>query len=241
MSKLSGKTTIFIAAAALLLLLVILFLWPDGESDPAVPVPEPVAETSPAEPSLPALEESDAFVWQEISQLADLSGIARWRGVDYLLQRTVGIVASAAEGRVVRKQLEVFGPDAPFPVLRKGNDLYMDPAGYRRFDGLAQFAGALDAERTVAAYRGLEPLVREAYRQLGRQEPVLTAVQDAIVKVLQAPLVQGDIQLLRKSVVYSYQDPALESLDPIARQMIRMGPDNTRIIQKKLQEIKELL
>jgi hypothetical protein len=40
--------------------------------------------------------------------------------------------------------------------------------------------------------------------------------------------------------MYKYADPKLERLNAVSKQMIRMGPRNTRIIQKKLDEI-ELL
>lgn len=246
MSKLSGKTIVIIAAAAALVLLLILFLMRDKEPQPVAPVPQP----APAEEAdtqltkLPPLEESDEFAWSEITMMSGIvgtAGIDQWRPVDNLLLRVVGITANAAEGQVVRKQLEVFGPDAPFPVMRKGNELYMDPAGYRRFDGPVQFLARQSPELVVALYNTLEPLLQMAYRQLGRQGPVKAVVKNAIGRVLQAPLIETDIPLLRKSVVYHYKDPALESLDPVARQMLRVGPDNTRLIQEQLRRINNLL
>ena len=39
------------------------------------------------------------------------------------------------------------------------------------------------------------------------------------------------------SVTYKFADPALESLTPVQRQFLRMGPRNVRIIQGKLREI----
>ena len=235
-------TKIIVGVAAAVLLISLLLWWQGDEPEPPVSAVAPAAQTPAAlEPALPSLEESDPLAWQEISQLAAAERIARWQGISYILQRGTAILTSAAEGRVERKQVEILGPDAPFPVLRRGHDLYLDPAGHRRFEPLAQLISGLDAESTVAAYRRLEPLMQKAYEQLGRQGPMHEAVREAIGRVLRAPLVEQDIMLLRKSVVYKYKDPALESLDAVARQMIRMGPDNTRTIQAKLREINELL
>jgi len=40
--------------------------------------------------------------------------------------------------------------------------------------------------------------------------------------------------LERNSIHYKFADQQLEALNPVHKQMLRMGPDNTRIIQNKL-------
>jgi hypothetical protein len=37
--------------------------------------------------------------------------------------------------------------------------------------------------------------------------------------------------------MFAFEDPALESLSPPQRQLLRMGPRNARIVQQKLREI----
>jgi len=37
--------------------------------------------------------------------------------------------------------------------------------------------------------------------------------------------------------MYEYEDVRLEMLSPVQKQMIRMGPKNTRAIKRKLSEI----
>jgi hypothetical protein len=37
--------------------------------------------------------------------------------------------------------------------------------------------------------------------------------------------------------MYTFEDPALESLTPGQRHLLRMGPRNTRLIQQKLREM----
>jgi hypothetical protein len=59
--------------------------------------------------------------------------------------------------------------------------------------------------------------------------------------ILAAPARDGQIALERHSVHYKFADQQLEALNPIHKQMLRMGPDNTRIIQNKLRLFVESL
>ncbi len=40
---------------------------------------------------------------------------------------------------------------------------------------------------------------------------------------------------------YEFVDPALESLSPAQKHLLRMGPDNARLVREKLREIADLL
>ncbi|GAH52328.1 unnamed protein product, partial [marine sediment metagenome] len=59
----------------------------------------------------------------------------------------------------------------------------------------------------------------------------------AIVELLKAPVVEGDILLEAKVVSYKMADPELENLSEAQKHLIRMGPENVRKIQAKLREI----
>ena len=48
-----------------------------------------------------------------------------------------------------------------------GSARRLDPAGYRRYDELARIVASLDVEGAVEIYRRLEPLLDEAYVELG--------------------------------------------------------------------------
>ena len=37
--------------------------------------------------------------------------------------------------------------------------------------------------------------------------------------------------------MYRFEDPQLESLSPIQKQLVRMGPQNSRVIQAKVGEM----
>lgn len=61
-------------------------------------------------------------------------------------------------------------------------------------------------------------------------------VKKAAGEILATPAIEGQVALIRPSVYYKFADAKLEALNPVQKQMIRMGPENTRIIQAKCRE-----
>jgi hypothetical protein len=62
-----------------------------------------------------------------------------------------------------------------------------------------------------------------------------------IDRALATPEVDGDIALVQPKVYYEYADPRLEALDPLQKQLLRMGPANTARIKAYLAQLKPLL
>ena len=46
---------------------------------------------------------------------------------------------------------------------------------------------------------------------------------------------------MQSNVLYEYADPALESLPPLQKQLLRMGPDNLDRLQGYLRELRDEL
>lgn len=91
----------------------------------------------------------------------------------------------------------------------------------------------------VAYYQFYEPLLDEAYVELGYPEGEFrTVLIQAIDQVLSAPVVEGTVQLNQPEVNYILADPALEALNMLQKQFLRMGPENTQRIQLVLQQFK---
>jgi len=63
----------------------------------------------------------------------------------------------------------------------------------------------------------------------------------AIDVILATPIVVEPIKLTRDSVVYKFADPALESLLPLQKQLLRTGPENTKRIQQQATALREAL
>ena len=118
------------------------------------------------------------------------------------------------------------------------DDLFVDPASHRRYDRHALAVSSLDARGTARLYATLKPRILDAYRRMGHPtgdfDPVL---EQAIVEMLQVPVVRGDVELVPSGIVYAYADPRLESLSAAQKHLLRMGPNHVQAMQAKLREI----
>jgi hypothetical protein len=63
----------------------------------------------------------------------------------------------------------------------------------------------------------------------------------AIKELLLAPVVEGDIRIKEAVLSYWVVDDKIEDLSEAQKHLLRMGPQNTRKIQKKLREMALLL
>jgi len=120
--------------------------------------------------------------------------------------------------------------------------MYLDPAGYRRYNGTAAAISNLDTGLMVSTFHRFRPLFEQAYAELGQNpEEFDNAVIRALDLVLSTQEVSGDIRLARKSVMYTFADPELEQLPPLQKQLLRMGPENMRLIKQQAQALRNAL
>jgi hypothetical protein len=50
----------------------------------------------------------------------------------------------------------------------------------------------------------------------------------------------SEARLIRKEAVWIFEDPTIEALAPIQKQVLRMGPDNAEIVKAKAAEARAL-
>jgi hypothetical protein len=141
------------------------------------------------------------------------------------------------------KDMRVLTPDADFAIVARGRGRAIDPASYRRYDGLADTVASLDAASVARIYRTIKPRLSEAYRALGRSDSDLdAAVAVALDKLASTPTVPDPVAVREgKGATWAFVDPALEALDPAQKHLLRMGPANQARVQAKLKEISAAL
>jgi hypothetical protein len=187
---------------------------------------------------LPPLEESDSLVRQLVSQLSSHPRVAEWLATDGLLNNFAVVVANVAGGSTPVKALRSQRPDTPLQVGQTASGTVIDPASYHRYDAYADAVAGLDARNTAKVYETLKPRIADAYRDLGYPDGDIDgALKRAIIVLLGAPRLEGDVPVVRSSVSWKFADPKIEALPQAQRQLIRMGPRNERLIQDKLREI----
>ena len=198
---------------------------------------EPLIEEAP-ELIQVELDESDDTIRNMAEELSSHPETASWLLSKNLIRKFVGAVDNIANGLSPRSQIDFFTLEENFKIIEKDGLYYANPQGYMRYNLVGDVFSSLDSEGWVQLYEQSALLIQEAYTDLGYPEgdfdKTLTA---AIVELLKAPVVEGDILLEAKVVSYRMADPELENLSEAQKHLIRMGPENVQEIQAKLREI----
>lgn len=232
---------------------------PEPEPTAAVPEPlppapdipreaEPVAEQEPeppveAEPPLPPLEDSDQLLREQIAAAGgDSAEFSPLVAEENLAARMAALLDGTSRGLILRKSLPLSAPEEPFEVEVQDGQTYLDPAGYERYEGYAEAIASLDVEAIAASFHRLRPLYEQAYGQLGLDpEDFDNAVIRTLDRIIATPELEQPIPLEQDSVMYTYADPELEALAPLQKQLLRMGPENTRRIKEQARALREAL
>ncbi|MGZ5069012.1 MAG: DUF3014 domain-containing protein [Methylobacter sp.] len=207
-----------------------------------VPSPESIVELQPdSSVILPDLDHSDALVREQLTSLSPT--LAGWLSADQLIRKYVVIANDFSQGLRLEKHLGFLTPDQPFAVDQDKGKLIIAAKTYQRYDRLAEAINTLDVRATLATYKKFRPLLVQVFKEFSYPDEY--ALEDIFTKaaavILAAPVKEGPIAVERHSTLYKFADPQLEALNPIHKQMLRMGSDNTRIIQSKLRLFVEAL
>ncbi|MCT6700116.1 DUF3014 domain-containing protein [Rheinheimera sp. 4Y26] len=205
-------------------------------------------QTLPAEqevvplPSLPALDESDALVQQELLKLNWKPGLAALFVNEEMIRRFVVQVDNIAQGQLVPQQGIFKGLKQDFKVVKNGAQYQLDSANYARYNLYLDLLESAPKEQVVTLFNQLYPLMQSAYQELGYPEQQFRdRVQQAIKVLLAAPEVADSPMLVLDSVQYSFADAELEQLGLAAKQMIRLGQKNQQRLKLLLAAYQPLL
>jgi hypothetical protein len=208
---------------------------------PAAPTPKPVPTGVPLQ-DLPQLDASDPFIRNLAQALSANPEWAKWLVGERLVQRLTASIDNVAEGRSPNPHLAFLAPKGDFRGRERGKSTTIDPASYRRYDLVAAVVASLDTKGCAKLYEDTRPLFQDAYRNLGYPDRNFEqTLAKAIHVLLATPDPSGDVEVREAVKSWKLTDPALESLAPVQRQLLRMGPDNVRKVKEKLREIAEAL
>ncbi len=212
---------------------------PEPELEPEQVVEAPVEEE--VEPAfvLPRLNDSDQLIRDGVVSLTRHEGVNTWLSPNELIRKFVAFVEGVAIGQVAKDPVRDLAPQGPFLASQISEQVYLlDSASYERYDFFSEVVVSLDARRSAEFYLLVHPMLQEAYGELGSPDKKFNdVVFKAIGRLLETPVINKPIRLLRPVVMYQFEDKKLESLSAAQKQLIRMGPKNTRALQVKLSEI----
>lgn len=192
-------------------------------ASPEIELPQPI----PRQPSvqLPALDESDGWIKEGLENLG--VDTSPWPEQD-MVARGAALLAAGADGHLIRKDW----PRLPgFSVVKQGESIWLDPAGYERFDPFIKMLEAIEPERLAEFVVTVEPLLNEALTGLGDRRRVSDLLAAAHRSVRSAPVATERLALIQPGVLYQFKDPRWEGMSDLHKQFLRMGPDRTRRIR----------
>tara|TARA_Y100000991_G_C21971329_1_gene349638 strand:- start:978 stop:1841 length:864 start_codon:yes stop_codon:yes gene_type:complete len=210
------------------------------EPTPQPPPPAPAA--APVEEPLPRLEESDDAVRDALGDIPLGTAGQQYLIPGNIIERSTSLIYLMAQGDVPYKLLPVSRPKAAFPFSDDGEQVVTDPAGFERYDALTEWIESLDLESLLSSLEWFIPLFREAWSYYGENP---AAFDMAVVMTLDLMIATPEVdlsgaRLTRKEAVWIFEDPAIEGLWPIQKQMLRMGPENAKILKAKAAEARGL-
>lgn len=215
----------------------------EDTTGPQHPMPAPPADATTGElVELPALDDSDAYFLLEV-------GLAFGPTIESLLLRD-GIIDRLVTtvDNLPRKEL----PEKIRPVGRinvafatdEGDDgaVLLGPTSYARYDGLIAQLYYADTDTVFDTYRRFYPLFQQAYERLGYPDAYFNdRLVDVIDHLVETPLPEGPIVLVRPNVLYEFADPNLEALSSGQKLLLRVGPSNAATLKRVLEKFRNRL
>ena len=202
---------------------------PTNAAPSAVTATEASITAPPPPVALPPLDEMDAFLRPLLQALSNRPELVRWLATDDLVRQLAAAIDQASQGDNPSSGFKELAPRSRMAVSRRNNRRLIDPASYRRYDGLVATVTSIDASAVARVYKTIRPRLNEAYQNMGHPGgDVDTAVRQALDILLNTPVVKGPVMLVEGSGArWAYEDQDLEELTPTQKQLVRMGPAHT--------------
>ncbi|MBI4005278.1 MAG: DUF3014 domain-containing protein [Gammaproteobacteria bacterium] len=201
--------------------------------------PEPVERPKP----LPALDESDASIQDELSGLYNQQQFGEMFLLEAIVRHFVVTVDNMTGPKLPQRYAFTKPPAGKFAVKTDTNNSeFIDPENYKRYAGFIKLAETVDTGKLVSVYVHYYPLFQKAYEELGYPNRYFNdRLIEVIDHLLMTPVVQGPIKLVRPKVYYQFANPELEALSAGQKILIRIGHDNAVKVKAKLREIRKAL
>jgi hypothetical protein len=220
---------------------------PPAEDTPPSSLPEPVipAFIPPPEPTvdpLPSLFESDDPVRDALADIPLGTAGQQYLMPSNIIERSASLIYLTAQGDVPYKLVPIARPKAKFPIADDGTQVVADPDGFTRYDPITRWIESLDAAALLDAVAGFLPLFREAWGFYGEDPSYFDlAVIETLDTIIATPEIDiTEERLIRKEAVWIYENPAIESLAPVQKQILRMGPRNASAVKQKAIQVRAL-
>ena len=191
---------------------------------------------------LPALDSSDREFLESLQGIASVPEWLNWLPADELVRKLVVVVDKAAEGDIERDVLSLPRLGEAVGVVASGEHFEIIENNYRRYVPYVNVVDKFDAELLVSVYKQFEPLFESAYSELGYANRNFRSALDRALRYASiSPPPVREPKLEKIGDRYQYVDKSVEGLPAIQKLYLRMGPENTLVLQNKVSEIQQAL
>jgi hypothetical protein len=213
-----------------------------GPQEPLHPI-EPGANTERDLVPLPPLDDSDSYFLLEVGQVFG-TGIESLLLRDAIIDRLVTTIDNLPRDHVSEKIRPVNSLSRSFEANPTSDDtVYLLGAeNHSRYDELMSRIAAADTNSAVDIYRRFYPLFQKSYERLGYPGAYFNdRVIEVIDHLLDTPVLDGPIELVRPNVLYEFRDPELEALSSGQKLVLRMGAEHAATLKTLLAELRTKL
>lgn len=210
---------------------------------------EPAALTAPStQPPLAAAEIGPALV-----ELLGSKSVQALLQTEEFPRRFVATVDNLGRSHAPPLLWPVNPTEGRFMTEERDGTTLVSADNSQRYTAFVLMIETVNIERAVQLYRGMYPLLQQAYGDIGFPDRSFHARLIEVIDVLLAtppvpePLkvrlteVKGPIPSTRPWVRYEFDDPALEALSAGAKILLRSGPVNERRLKARLAELRKVL
>jgi len=203
---------------------------------------KPIADETINKPNLavlPSLGNSDDVFRKDILNLS--SGFSPWLSMENIIKTLMIAANDFSQNLRPYKHFRQFKLSQPFQVANDDSGMYIPEQSYQRYNGLASAVQTVNVESSLDLYEKYRPLLQQVFATFDYPEEyhLEDVIKKAASSILQAPVLEGRVRVIKPTVYYKFSEQKIEMLSPVHKQMIRMGPKNTRIIQTKLRQFIE--
>ena len=211
---------------------------PEVMAEPDAPEIEPVKVV---EEPLPTLDNSDLDIKPRLLALNWKAGLASLFVTEDMLRNFVVKADNIAQGQLASGH-KLLQPLQQSFKLQPGEPMQLNASNFARYEPYIQLLESVPEQQMVALFNRYEPLMQQAYAELGYPDQLFkNTLLQAIDLLLATPQVSYPLELERPSVMYTFADSRIEQLPAAQKQMIRLGPDNQKRVKALLLRYKKAL
>jgi hypothetical protein len=192
------------------------------------------------EKALPALKESDPDVQKALAGVFGAKSVTQFVVPENIVRHIVVTIDNMPRKKVAVELRPVKPTPGATAIASQGDVTTLGAANYARYAPLMKVVQSTDTRTLADVYFKLYPLFQQSYEDLGYpgqyfNDRLVLVIDD----LLQAPDLQGPIEVRQPKVFYEYADPGLESRSAGQKLLMRMGPANEAVLKAKLRELRK--